>query len=140
MLCYCQNRIKRFTLTLVQTRGYCCINCAFLIQAPDLTSFKIANLPPVSPIFQAPLPSIADGNKRSLRTSGLTELTVRLGTRVSKVQFNVCERLTAPLIFGRDYADKFIEAVYPRRHEIELDEGFTITIVRKLLPKESVAS
>lgn len=53
------------------------------------TFIRSANLPPVSPIQPPALTSIADANCRPLRTSDMTELTLRLGNHMRKVQFVV---------------------------------------------------
>ena len=45
--------------------------------------------------------------------------------------FIVCERLTAPVLLGCEFNDKFVEAIYPRRKLVELDDGTKIPIVRK---------
>ena len=76
------------------------------------------------------VPTIADANGRPLRTSGSVTLVVRLATRM-KCKFIVCERLAAPVILGCDFNDTFVEAIYPRRKVVELDDGTKVPIVRK---------
>ncbi len=56
-----------------------------------------------------------------------------------KMEFNVCERLAAPVIIGCTFMDRFVEAINPRRRQLLLDDGTIIPIVRKPLqnPPES---
>ena len=75
--------------------------------------------------------TIADANGRPSRTYRTVTLVVRLETRTIKCKFIVCERLVAPVILCCDFNDKFVEAVYPRRKVVELDDGTKVPIVRK---------
>ena len=77
------------------------------------------------------VPTIADANGRPLRTSGQIPLVVRLCNRTMKCTFIVCERLAAPVILGCEFNDRFVEAIYPRRKLVELDDGTKVPIVRK---------
>ena len=77
------------------------------------------------------IPTFADANGRPLRAYGTVTLVVRLATRTMKCKFIVCERLAAPVILGCDFNDKFVEAIYPRRKMVELDDGTKVPIVRK---------
>ena len=77
------------------------------------------------------IPTIADGNGRPPRTCGAVTLVVRLATRANKCKFIVCERLAATVILGCDFNDIFVEAIYPRRKMVELDDGAKVPIVTK---------
>ena len=77
------------------------------------------------------VPTIADANGRPLRTSGQIPLVVRLGNRTMKCTFIVCERLAAPVILRCEFNDRFVQAIYPRRKLVELDDGTKVPIVRK---------
>ena len=71
---------------------------------------------------------------------GLADFVVRLGSRLVKLEFIVCELLAAPLILGCDFMDRFVEAIYPRKKTVEMDDGTTIPITRKPLKRPPVAS
>ena len=87
-----------------------------------------------------PLPNVADANNNPIRMMGLADLIVRLGSRLVKLEFIVCEHLAAPLILGCDFMDRFVEAIYPRKKTVERDDGITIPITRKPLKRPPVAS
>ena len=89
----------------------------------------------VDVIRHGPLPNVADANNNPIRMTGLADLVVRLGTRIAKVEFIVCERLAAPVFIGSDFCDRFVEAIYPRKKTIELDDGSTVPIVRRPLER-----
>ena len=82
-----------------------------------------------------PLPSVNDANSNPVKMVGLIDLVVRLGNRLVKVEFIVCERLAAAVILGCDFMDRFVEAIYPRRKTIEMDDGTTVPIVRRPLKR-----
>ena len=94
---------------------------------------RVDTLPPgwEALVIPGEIPTIADANGRPLRTSGQIPLVVRLGDRTMRFIFIVCERLAAPVILGCEFNDKFVEAIYPRRKVVELDDGTKIPIVRK---------
>ena len=48
-----------------------------------------------------------------------------------KSEFLVCDRLAAPVILGCDFCDRVVEAIYPRKRVVELDDGSTVPIVRR---------
>lgn len=77
-------------------------------------------------------PSAADANGRPLTITGIISLLARIGQRLQTVNFFGCERLAATVILGCDFNDKHVEAIYPRWLEIELVDGTTVPIVRKL--------
>ena len=87
----------------------------------------------VTNIRHGPMPNVADANNNPIKMTGLVNLVVRLGTRLVRVEFIVCERLAAPMILGCDFCDRFVEAIYPRQKCIELDNGSTVSIVRRPL-------
>ena len=90
-------------------------------------------LPPdVEVLKQGQLPSIADANNRPLSMSGRVDLFVQLGYTRVRAEFLVCERLAAPMIIGADFCDQHVEAILPRRRTVELTDGTTIPIVRKV--------
>ena len=62
---------------------------------------------------------------------GLVDLVTRLGNRIVKVEFIVCERLAAPVILGCDFCDRFVEAIFLRKPLIEMDDGTTVPITRR---------
>ena len=82
-----------------------------------------------------PLPSISDANRNPLRMLGTIELLVRLQNRTLKCDFIICERLAAAVILGADFCDRFVEAIHPRKKNVELDDGTTIPIVRRPLKR-----
>ena len=83
---------------------------------------------------------MADANNNPIRMKGLADLIVHLGSHLVKLEFIVCERLAAPLILGCDLMDRFVEAIYPRKKTVEMDDGTTIPITRKPLKRPPVAS
>ena len=90
------------------------------------------------PVFDAhirhgPLPNIGDANNNPLSMIGTLALVVRLGRRIVKVYFIVCERLVAPVILGCDFCGRFVEAIRPRMKLVEMDEGTEVPIVRRPL-------
>ena len=89
----------------------------------------------VDVIRHGPLPNVADANNNPIRMTGLVDLVVRSGSHISKAEFIVCERLAAPVIVGCDFCDRFVEAIYPRKKTIELDDGSTVPIVRRPLKR-----
>ena len=86
----------------------------------------------VTRLRYGPLPKVDDANNNPIRMKGLPDLIVRLGSRLVKLEFIVCARLAAPLILGCDFMDRFVEAIYPRKKTVEMDDGTTIPITRKL--------
>ena len=90
-------------------------------------------LPPdVEVLKQGQLPSIADANNRPLTMSGRVDLVVQLGYTRVRAEFLVCERLAAPMIIGADFCDQHVEAILPRRRTVELTDGTTIPMVRRV--------
>ena len=75
--------------------------------------------------------TIADANGRPFRTSRQIPLVVRLGIRAMKFTLIVYERLAAPVILGCEFNNRFVEAIYPRRKLVELNDGTKVPIVRK---------
>ena len=69
----------------------------------------------------------------------LTDLILRHDSRLFKLEFILCERLAAPFILGCDFMDRFVEAIYPRNETVEMDDGSTTPITRKLLTRPPVA-
>lgn len=53
---------------------------------------------------------------------GQVSLYVRLGKSTVRVVSSVCKRLAALVILECDFNDEFIEAIYPRRKEVELTD------------------
>lgn len=51
------------------------------------------------------------------------------GYRIS-LDFIICNRLETACILGTDFCDHFVEAILPKRKQVELDNGTTITIIR----------
>ena len=89
----------------------------------------------VDVIRNGPLPNVADANNNPIRMTGLVDVVVRLGSRIAKAEFILCERLAAPVIVGCDFCDLFVEAIYSRKETIELDDGSTLPIVRRPLKR-----
>ena len=85
----------------------------------------------VTRLRYGPLPNVTSANNNPIRMKGLADSIVRLGSRLVKLDFIVCERLSAPLILGCDFMDRFAEAIYPRTKTVEMDEGSTIPITPK---------
>ena len=92
-------------------------------------------LPPnyMQKLRPAPLLKICDANRNLIRTCGVIDLMTRIGTRLVRVEFVVCERLAAGVVLGCDFMDRFVEAIYPRRKTIELDDGSSVPITRRPL-------
>ena len=93
----------------------------------------------VDVIRNGPLPNVADANNNPIRMTGLVDVVVRLGSRIAKAEFILCERLAAPVIVGCDFCDLFVEAIYSRKETIELDDGSTLPIVRRPLKRSPKA-
>ena len=81
-------------------------------------------------------PRVTDANRNPINVIGTIDLVVRLGNILVKAEFLVCERLAAPAILGCDFCDRFVEAIYPRKRVVELEDGSTIPIVRRPLRRE----
>ena len=95
---------------------------------------RASELPPgVDKPRYGPLPNISDADNNPIRMIGLVDLVTRLGNRIVKVEFIVCERLAAPVILGCDFCDRFVEAIFPRKRLIEMDDGTTVPITRRSL-------
>ena len=71
---------------------------------------------------------------------GLADLIARLVSRLVKLLFIACERLAAPLILGCDFMDRFVEAIYPKKKNVEMNDGTTVPITRKTLRRPPVAA
>lgn len=80
-----------------------------------------------------PLPDICDANNNPLSMLGIISLPVRLGRHLALVDFVVCTSLGAQAILGADYCDKFVEAIRPRAKLVEMDDGTTVPIVRRVM-------
>ena len=78
-----------------------------------------------------PTQDIGDANNRPLRTVGTIKMPMRLGRFVVTAEFIVCEKLALPLILGADYCDRFVEAIYPRKKTVELEDSSEVPIVRQ---------
>ena len=70
-----------------------------------------------------------------MRTTGFVDRVVRLGTCIAKTEFIVCEKIAAPVILVCDFCDRFVEAIYPRKKNIELNDGSTVPIVSRPLKR-----
>ena len=90
-------------------------------------------------IRKTPLPEVTDANRNPIRMIGTIDLIVQLGNCMMRTEFIVCERLADPVILGCDFCDRFIEAIYPRKRLVELDDGSTVPIVRRPLKRDSTA-
>lgn len=87
-----------------------------------------------------PLPHISDANSNPIKMTGYIDQVARLGTRLVKVTFIVCESLAAPVILGCDFCDRFVEAIHPRKREVELDDGTKVPIVRRPMKRPPSAA
>lgn len=74
---------------------------------------------------------IRDANIRPLPIDGMVKLRVKLGNKMETVKFFVSELLAAAAIIGCYFCDKHIEEIRPQQRTVELDDGTTVTIVRK---------
>ena len=83
--------------------------------------------------------NIRDANRTPIPIAGTIDLVVRIGSRITRVAFLVCERLAAGVVLGCDFMDRFAEAVYPRRKTIELDDGSSVSITRRPLRRPPTA-
>ena len=86
-------------------------------------------------VTQGPLPEIRDANNRLITTLGILRLVVQINGSTNVVEFVVCDRLAAPVILGAAFCDRFVEAIYPRRKEVELVDGTVTAIVRRPLKR-----
>lgn len=82
-----------------------------------------------------PLPNAADANNNPIMMTGLIEPVVRFGSRIANAEFILCERLAAPVKNGCDFCDRVVEAIYPRKKTIQLDDGSTVPILRRPLKR-----
>ena len=64
---------------------------------------------------------------------GSIDVVTRPGNHILKVEFILCERLAAPVIHGWDFCDRFVDAIFPRKRLIEMDEGTAFPITRRSL-------
>ncbi len=78
-----------------------------------------------------PTLEVRDANKRMLNIVRVIGLVVEFGRRIVKIEFNVCERLSAPFIVGRTFMARFVEAINPKKCRILLEYGTVAPIVRK---------
>ncbi len=78
-----------------------------------------------------PTPEVCDANKRMLNIFGVIGLIEQFGRRIVKIEFNVCERLSAPSIIGCTFMDRLFEAINPKQRRILLDDGTVVPIVWK---------
>ena len=98
-----------------------------------------SNLPHgVMRLRYGPFLNVADANNNPIRMKGLADLIVRLDSRLVKLEFIVCESLAAPLILGCDVMDRFVEAIYPRKKTVKMDDETTIPITQKPLKLPAV--
>ena len=81
----------------------------------------------------APLLKICDANGNLIGTCGVIDLMKRIGTRLVRVDFVVWERLAAGVVLGCELMDRLVEAIYPRRKTIKLDDGSSVPITRRPL-------
>ncbi len=84
-------------------------------------------------------PDICVANNKPLALEGVFQLPVRLGNRLSLVEFLLCSKLAVPAILCGDYCDTFVAAIRPRVTLVELDDCSTVPIVRRprsVIPKQ----
>ncbi len=78
-----------------------------------------------------PTPGERDANKEMFGIVGVIDLIVRFGHQIVKIEFNVCERLSAPFINESTFIDRFVEAINPKKRRILLVDGTVAPIVRR---------
>ncbi|CAN8070210.1 unnamed protein product [Agarophyton chilense] len=83
----------------------------------------------MSRICRDHVPEVTDANNKPLDTVGFIELVVRVGARVVKLDFIVCQKSSAPVILGCDFCDRFVEAIFPRQRRVEMEDGSYTPIV-----------
>ena len=76
--------------------------------------------------------NVKDANNRRVAIDGTISLAVQVGSRFEIVKFKVVERLGTDVILGCDFCDKYLEATHPRKRPIELHDGTTVPILKRL--------
>ena len=81
-----------------------------------------------------------DANNRPIQPLGVVSLAVDIGGRFEVIHFKVVERLAVLVIIGCAYCDKHVEAIKPRQHVVEIEDGTTVPIIWKspTLPQGSI--
>lgn len=59
------------------------------------------------------------------------ELTVQIGTSTQVVIVILVEKLATSLIVGFNFCDVLVEATKPRLMIVEMDDGYTVPIIRQ---------
>lgn len=77
------------------------------------------------------LMEIADANYRPVDTVGTVSIRFWLGMTFGTVNVVVCKTLTAPLVLGCNYCDRFVDAIRPRHSWVDLVDGSVILFVGK---------
>ena len=95
---------------------------------------RASNLPPgVDKFKYGPFPNVSNANNNPIRMFVLVNLENRHGNRIVKVECIVCERLAVPVILVCDFCDRFVEATFPRKRLIGMEDGTTVPITRSSL-------
>lgn len=88
-----------------------------------VTNFIIDSFPP--PVICAQVrqvPANDDSNNKPLRTADIVLLVVRIGNCVVQFVFIVCIMLAAPGILGCDFGDLFVNLIWLRSREVEIED------------------
>lgn len=87
-------------------------------------------LPPGTVIHKDETVTLRNASNKPIYTLGVAHLDVNLGSGRHRVTFIVCDKLATDVLLGCEYCDKYIEAIKPRKREVELDDGTTVPIIR----------
>lgn len=74
--------------------------------------------------------NVREANNRKFHNIGTIYLAFEIGNRVEVVNFNVVERLSANVLPGWDYFEKYVEAFKPRQRVVQLDDRTTLPIIQ----------
>lgn len=76
--------------------------------------------------------NIRDANNNAFRIHGAIRLTVQVESRTVSTRFWIAKGLSALVILGCDFCDKYIDSILPWKKLVALGDGTTVPIVRKL--------
>lgn len=74
-----------------------------------------------------------NASQNRLKTVGIIDVLARLRRSVVKLNFMFCHSLAALVTLGCDYCERFVKAIRPTPRLVELEEGYSVPMVRKSL-------
>lgn len=77
------------------------------------------------------IPLIRETNKHRLMMGRTIRIRVPLGSLAPEVKFMVCENLAVSVVWRGEFCERFVEAIYPPRKYVVLDDSSTIPIIRE---------